>query len=634
VRRGGITARLASLIYQFDPQQPKAIGVIDAPGAGIVSINDPSIPIRRAQWRDRFQLEPAGLSTTDNINSNFNVRIEGELQAWLTDGGEFQADKVEGVLKPDPLSDPDSAGSLVPDWFTFKKNVRIDTAVIKAETEYLALEFVEEENPPDHSTGAAKSPPNASLRQWVVQPAQQDGLVDPVARPRPVIRGDSVRALLRRNKSGLSAKDLTVTGSVEVVHTLETEGQSLPARLTGERLRLIDGGGKDILQLESGIESPARLEIGDGFFVGPMIQVRPSDNIVWINAAGEFQMPTAALPTGLAGDTDSNMRWSKAPHCRWQGEMTFDGRTAVLSDGVDITASLVNGREPWDLHMAGDRLEVDLLESVQFSDMQTMRGATVQRISLMQATNRPARVKALQRGPDGVLEAKYLIHASKLSLTPAGGGKIIGEGPGWFRGWMTPQTDSALIPSTNATLIDGGDRELTGIHLIFNDSMQADMTDRKLDFLRGVRVGVRAVGSWEEEVDATTMGAISMGESTLDCDRLRFIIAPGFAPSRRIAGAPTPWEMEATTGVVFRTRNERGLLEGTANRASYASAKDLFTVEGASNRAAILRQTLPDGSPGTEGAFRSILIRPKSMTIENAVFERLNIATPNSNANR
>jgi hypothetical protein len=160
------------------------------------------------------------------------------------------------------------------------------------------------------------------------------------------------------------------------------------------------------------------------------------------------------------------------------------------------------------------------------------------------------------------------------------------------------------------------------------------MTDRKLDFLRGVRVGVRAVGSWEEEVDATTMGAISMGESTLDCDRLRFIIAPGFAPSRRIAGAPTPWEMEATTGVVFRTRNERGLLEGTANRASYASAKDLFTVEGASNRAAILRQTLPDGSPGTEGAFRSILIRPKSMTIENAVFERLNIATPTSNANR
>jgi hypothetical protein len=88
--------------------------------------------------------------------------------------------------------------------------------------------------------------------------------------------------------------------------------------------------------------------------------------------------------------------------------------------------------------------------------------------------------------------------------------------------------------------------------------------------------------------------------------------------------------MEAISGVVFRTRNERGLLEGTASRASYSSVKDLFTVLGAPNQAALFRQTLPDGSAGPEGAVRSMTIRPKSMKVESAVVERLNMASPNT----
>jgi hypothetical protein len=443
---------------------------------------------------------------------------------------------------------------------------------------------------------------------------------------------------LRRNESGLSAKKLSVTGSVEVIHHLKTGDQTLPARLTGEHLQLIDGGGEDVLQLGSGAESPARFELGDGFFIGPQIQVRPSDNVVWINAAGEFQMPTAALPTGLAGQPNENVRWTRPPHCRWLGEMIFDGRTAVLTDGVDITAALVNGREPWELHMTGDRLQVDLLEDVQVRDVQGIRGAAIQRVSLMQAANRPVMVQALRRAPDGVLEAKHLIHASKLTLSPDNGGRVIGEGPGWYRGWMKPQSgkgffgvtssENQAIPTSNAN------RELTGIHLVFNDSMQADMSGKHLDFLRGVRVGVRSVSGWNEAFDAKKMDAISMGDSTLDCDRLRFNVEPGYDTSQRVPGISTPWEMEANSGVFFRTRNDRGLLEGTARRAAYSSSKDLFTVDGAPNRAAIFRQTRADGTKGPEGAVRTMSIRPRTMKIENAVLERLNIATPPGGVNR
>jgi len=226
-----------------------------------------------------------------------------------------------------------------------------------------------------------------------------------------------------------------------------------------------------------------------------------------------------------------------------------------------------------------------------------------------------------------VLEAKHLLHADQFLLNPTDGLQLVGKGPGWYRGWRLSQADDPLFGSApEESSADPNENDgITGIHLVFADSMQADAGLRHLEFLRGIRVGVKSVSGWDATFDARKMDAISMGESTLDCDRLRFTVDPRFGSGRR-TGGPTPWEMEAISGVVFRTRNDRGLLEGTANRASYASMKDLFTIEGVPNRPAIFRQTRPDGSPGPEGAVRTMTIRPKTMKVETAVLERLNLS--------
>jgi hypothetical protein len=287
--------------------------------------------------------------------------------------------------------------------------------------------------------------------------------------------------------------------------------------------------------------------------------------------------------------------------------------------------------------MSGDRLQVDLTTDVEVRNVQAMRGAAVQQIKLMQTNDRPVIVQAMRRAPDKVLEAKHMLHAKSLTFTPSEGARLIGEGPGWYRGWTLPKTDDSILGGKDSrAMVDSDDETLTGIHLVFHDSMQADLTTKRLDFLRGVRVGIRSVAGWDNSFDAQQMDAISLGESTLDCDQLRFSVAPqaGSAANTRILGSSmsgentTPWEMEALSGVVFRTRSKRGLLEGTASRVSYASSKDRFMIEGSPNRAAIFRQTMPDGSPGPEGAVKSITIRPRTMTVENAVLERLNIATP------
>ncbi|TWU48796.1 hypothetical protein Poly51_47000 [Rubripirellula tenax] len=675
VRRGPLTASLARLIYQFDPANPAAFGILDADGAGIVTVKDPDVPVREARWRDGLHVRPKGIPTAKKMDVDVEVRIDGEVRAWLVDGGEFEADSVFGLFVPEPVNESVADGSVIgttnesgnddakttlaPEWFNIKGNVRIVSAAIIAETQEMWLNFVNEAGPSNRqgggpTSGGGKSNAASPLRQWVSQPNADSGMVDPVARARPVVRGDSINAQLRRNSAGLSAKRLSVVGHVEVEHQIETGGQSLAARLTGESLELKDGGGEDVLQLSSSAASPARFEIGDGFFVGPQIQIRPSDNMVWINAAGEFQIPTAALPTGLApSGNDSSTRngasgfvWTKPPHCRWQGEMLFDGRKAVLTDGVDIEASLISDREPWELKVSGDRLEVDLQESVQMRDMASMKNAVIQKITILQANDRPVIVQAMHYGSDGVRETKHLVYANQLTMSPGDGGQLIGEGPGWYRGWSVGGTANPMAKPTtgkpqgalvsNASMVDGARDELTGIHLTFNDSMRVDLTTRNLDFLRGVRVGVQSVSGWDQAFDAAKMDAISVGQSTLDCDRLRFSVEPGrnasggaFASSG-MSASQTAWEMEATTGVIFRTRNEDGLLEGTASRAAYSASKDVFTVDGVPNRPVVFRQTRADGQPGIEGAVRTLTVHPKTMEVQGSGFERLSNAMPPS----
>ena len=657
VRRGGINATLSQLAYQFDPQRPDAIGAIDVQGAGIVHLDDPTIPLVLAKWRDGLQLQPTSVTTAKDFNSKVELIVDGDVYAKLTDGGEFHAQSVKGVMKPVPARSSEigrQKTTLVPEHFQAMGDVRIDTSALAAETQTLVLDFV----PPDGGPAPATSSADASgtsgsanpLRQWVAQPGGKT-TADPVARPRPIIRGDAIGALLRLDTAGVSAKDMSVRGSIVVTHLIKAGGQVLPARLTGDRLRLIDdGGGDDILQLESSSESPARFDMGDGFFIGPMIQIWPAENLVRINAAGEFQMPTAALPTSLTANSpdstnpEPGIEWTNAPHCRWNGEMIFDGRTAVLTEGVEIKASLVDGTDAWELQMQGDRLQVDMRQDVQVRDINSIKNAAIERVSLLGSQDRPVLVQAIQRAGDGVPQAKHVLHAPKLTLTPAAaqssggnsiaGGWLVGEGRGWYRAWMLPSGKGVMgaLGGSNVAAPGGSEsqpqRKLTGIHLIFNGSMQANLAAKTLEFLRGVRVGVRPVETMDEYFDAAVMDAISMGDSTLDCDRLQFMVTPGF--NGRYGAAPTPWEMEAISGVVFRTRSEQGLLEGTARRAAYSSAKDLFTVEGAPNRAAIFRKTNPDGSPGPEGAVRTMTLRPSTMETFNVVFDRFNMAAPPS----
>ncbi len=594
VRRGPILGRLAQLAYQFDPKSPKSIGGIDAFGAGIVTIAHSDLLLKEIRWKKGFKLQPSEQVDIDQIDSDLQLWIDGQVEAKFADGGQFNAEAIEGILKPVKNAKPDTKSQLpgfAPDRFQATGNVRVDTDAIATETEVLRLYFVDDPDPKPDTVGD-QQPPSA-LRQWVVQPGQKDGTQAPVARPRPVIRGDLVNAQMRMTETGADARDLTVIGSVQLDHVVTTSGKTLPVKLTGEEFRLNVVNGRETLQLGSGAEAPARFEIGDGFFVGPMILIWPNENLVRIQGAGEFQMPTALLPTALMSEDPNRIRWIKPPHCKWNEELRFDGKLAELTGGVDIRAAMVDGKDPWGLHMMGEKLEIVLLEGVDVGQMQSIKRAAIQQITLLQSAENPVIVNAERRAADGVLEGRHVLHAPRLTLLPSGGGKLVGDGPGWYRAWMyAPQ---GLMSTEQEREVESSP-QLTGVHLTYHDSLQGDMTSKTLAFLGGVRVGVRPIDTWKDVFDAKEMNEISNGEATVDCDRLSMAIAPGYADgSRSLPGLPTPWEVEARSGVVFRRRSEQGLLEATAARVAYSSAKDLLTVEGAPNRGAILQQTNQTG---------------------------------------
>jgi hypothetical protein len=206
-----------------------------------------------------------------------------------------------------------------------------------------------------------------------------------------------------------------------------------------------------------------------------------------------------------------------------------------------------------------------------------------------------------------------------------------GMGPGWYRGWMAAKPD-AMSNSNDSTLIDSAAGTLTGVHLIFQDRMVADLSRQDLHFQSGVRVAMQNVDSWDSVLEASQISEPAVGTKLLDCDRLRMSVdrsaprVPGIQP-------PPAWEVQAEGGITFQTRSENGLMHGTAALATYSASKDLFTARGVPGQPATVNQVRPDGTPGASGLLELFAIRPSTMKVESAVFLRVNVSgNPASNA--
>ncbi len=718
LRRGKMQATLSRIVYRFDPKHPKQLGTVEVDGKGRMDYQSAESVFKSFSWRDSLRVSPLDVATPDSMNVRFGVWCDGDIRSLLADGGTFQTDRIEGVLKPIPHEDPPSpkADSLdqrwFPDRFSAIGNVRVNSSTLQASTPQMNLFFEQDTTP-----GSPTTRPNegSSLRQWVSQPkgdtSTASGRVandrEKPAKPPATIRGNQVTAKLTFGGGELAATDLSVVGNVEVTHSLTlrqkasggtfgnsgTVGstQTMLAVMTGDHLRLRDGeGGGDVLQLGSQSQVPARLELGDGYFIGPEIQVRPDDNYIWIPSAGEFVVPTAFLPAlggnEIGGDPSKVMRWTKSPRGRFGGSMTFDGRVATLSGGVLLEAAIAQGREPSDLTMQGDELSFLLETPVDLRTPATFQATRLAQISLKQTSRNPVEIHVDRFAADGIRSSRHEMMVSELTWLPGSepetvtaapttyamgsqrkisspmAGEVYAPGPGSYRGWIrttaqksdadkktTAQDRNGARNSDNASVYfegmiedqrgaferqpAGGNNEpgetfITGVHLIFQDGMRGDLVGRSLTFQRGIRIGRKIVEDFNTRFNAADMNLLSQDELTLDCDQIRLAIDPASEAqqsrfSTNASDSSPAFEVEASGGIVFRSRTDRGLSEATADRCGYTVAKDLVTIEGIPGRPARFQQTDLSGRPVANLAIISMTLRLKPFELVSSQVESL-----------
>ncbi|MCR9207311.1 MAG: hypothetical protein NXI28_03710 [bacterium] len=705
LQRGDLEAFLSQIRYRFNPAEPKQLGTITVEGSGRVFHHAADSAMRSFAWQNGLQIEPQGIATPDQLQVDFSVWCEGQLHAMLADGGSFLADRVEGILRPEPNNKPkrigrsnDSDGSLNQKWLPESLaaigNVQINTSTLQARTNRMHLFFQHVTEATASKAGDGGDDP---IRNWVRQPNASESAVgdnpNPIASQPATIRGDMVAATLTMGDGELTATDLSVTGGVEVTHPMKTRvakaaasGRSnqvpavMLATLTGEKLRFRDGGAGDVMEVTGTASVPARLQMGDGYFIGPQIQVRPEDNFVWVNDAGQFVLPSHMLPSlsvASRNPSQSTARWSRPPRCRFGGSMTFDGKVATLAGGVVLDTVITQNESTNEIQMRGDQLKWTLTDAIHLRTPDSFKKTGIAEIALVQTGPQPVELTVDQFARDGVHESRHHLQTSRLAWVPGvepnpavqnvagaapvsssngASGMIIAPGPGSYRAWLrnakggnllttnlsagsnpndqrSVASDSRssawnpeMIEDQNASRAAGDAQEPTimGVHLIFQESMQGDLLAKTLTFRRGVRVAQQTLPDFETRMDASRMDLLSEGESTIDCDMLRMAIDPSVPFRQRTMGVTTTaWEIEASGGVLFRTRTDKSAVTVTADRCGYAAVKDLFTVFGAPTRPARLLQTTALGQPGLNLEVGHATIRLKTMEILSMQVHRI-----------
>lgn len=666
-------ATLQNIIYKYDPEQPDVLGTVSVAGAGRVAMKDPEKMVSVVQWSKMLSLggypdQPVSFNNfTEKIASGaVGFNVEGDFTAKMSDGGTLATPSLVGMLVPKRViklaksaAEKDTVSlTWIPKQLEAPSGIQIDSPMALASADQVMLFFEPSADFGQPIADASKQVSAQEQRDFerlaVRQPdtpaTRPVSMREPVARPRPKVSGQRIVANLLLTPDGLQTKNVQVTGDISVEHQVGKQ-QNLPIRLRGQYLAIemadvMQASGQDRIILEGNANQACRLDMEEGYFIGPKIEVLPSDNIVKVSGAGQLKVPKSLLenfklksmlPTTAAAPTppvpanavasnnpataDHSVQFLKTPECRWSNSLYFDGQRVTLDGGVNLNCVFQGEKGPWTTALFGEQMQIDLAQPLDLMDKASFATAAVDRVIMQRSQDQQVMIQAqqvdqeLSRGSEPLVSDRHALACNQLVLTPNDGGQIVGLGPGWHRSWLLTRSDRSLIPKNpNTAAANLGPYMWIGNHLTFRDQLAVSMGRQQAGFSGGVRIGMRPLKSSQDNVDVAQMDRLARGELLIDCEKLRMALSPdpntGQLPDRQRLGSKNlPWELVADGGVNFRHLHEsEGLLEISASRASFESLKSTFSLESSGAQSVTLQQTLPDGTPGTRGSFRNLQV--------------------------
>lgn len=683
--RGVVTTSIGSLDYRYDPRTPEQFGRMTVPGDGHIAIDDPGAPIAALDWTHGLTITPETDSPASQTRTSppsepppLVVQTGGGLSAQVRGGGTVTADAITARLVPQITAPASTATSNTTDRSTKRRkpdvryvadvvragSVVADTPRFEAVADVMRLFFVDRPTNQSGPNAPAARTDAATDADRVIQPlvtAEGPPASTSSGEPPPsryVIRGGEVNAeIFRDNLTGTNApargdrrqnrgpqnrgrnhiadnvRQLSINGGVDLSTDATIRDQTMPLKFAGQTLQYSGATVGDLIRVTGAADRPARIDIGEGYFVGGEIQIRPRHDHVAIPGPGELALPPALMPQG-------GLTWTKPPTLRF-AESLIAGGVQVRAEGdirIDGRAEGEDG--PLEFRVAGDALVADLTRPISFAAAQTRSGDASPPPELKLVTLTPKRgenviADAFTRDANqGGRLSRHRFDAPKIRLQPVQTARASGkrkpgdpppmvltvDGPGDYRGWFRNRPSEKPEASP-----------IEAVHLAFRRWMVADVQSQDVRIGPGVRIASRGVDDWETTITAEPSMRLPDGGQMMLCDSLQIIRSANSTDTPRDPRLsdrrpPPPLEIRASGAVRFASQSEDGRIEGEAETATYDTVTDWLSVRGVPARPVSIVQTTDQGQ--RSALCESVIMHPRTMTIETIQMRQVQLGIP------
>ncbi len=218
----------------------------------------------------------------------------------------------------------------------------------------------------DPSSPKMLSASNATLSPGPLQPVANPDASNSASIPRTkmfnnstTVTGSTLEAkLIMMPDQDPIVEHLLLHGGVTMTKERVSESFALPATVTGDQIEIEgDPTGEMVFHIYG---KPARVLIGGGNVIGSSIHFDQRRQLLYMEQPGEMTVPPELLQNpkkqiavdprlvssslqapplmnqSAAGVEAQQGRWLEAPRVAWNGQMTFDGKLARLTNGVSI----------------------------------------------------------------------------------------------------------------------------------------------------------------------------------------------------------------------------------------------------------------------------------------------------------
>ncbi|MGM0486174.1 MAG: hypothetical protein ACQESR_05365 [Planctomycetota bacterium] len=597
---------------------------------------------------DRFSADKlfvwlAEVAATDNANDLANRPIPTVVQA--SHESSTSPDSEAPVLEPpnnmvarEPATDAKDL-EVRPVKMLAQGNVQAETEQFQGETTQLEIWF-EDPTPTSASddeaeSGQGRSPPNddaGPARKGEQSPPPEtapapdsapsedsEDTEDTVERFK--LSGTQIRLRLTMGDPRPVVREATVSGQVRLTQLPSKKTEPVPLEITGNMLRVqTDRLNRATIDVRGDAARLARVNTRGLMLEGSNLHLSQRQNVMWSEGPGKATLPARPHHDQPdAAETNNSEVFSLSSHSpitiNWHHGMDFDGQLIRFMDQVQVAGVHQSQRgEQHHIRSMGEQLHARLNRSVDFSNNAGTDDLDVVELTFFGEV----RTENQTFNRRQALTSRDRMKAIDLTLDRRTG-DFSARGPGWItstrvdgneasnRGGASP-TSAAASPSTAAE----DSPPLIYLRVDYQNAIHGNLELREAEFMHFVRTVYGPVRSWSQTLDPNRRDGIGPEGIVMTCNTLNIAEMP--------AGKERSIEMSATGNTIV----EGNRFRATAERLTYAEAKEQLIFEGTKRNLATLQQRARVGAEPDEFQARKIIYGIQSGLVDVSGAAKLN----------